>query len=34
MPHFTFIDADDPFVVELMRKYEKEQSGGQDNPEP
>ena len=24
---FTFIDADDPFVVEMMRKYEKEQSG-------
>ena len=31
---FTFIDADDPLVVEMMRKYEEEQSGGQDNPEP
>ena len=31
---FTFVDADDPFVVEMMRKYEKEQTGDQDSPEP
>ena len=31
---FTFIDADDPLVVEMMRKYEKEQTGYQDNPGP
>lgn len=30
---FTFIDADDPFVVEMMRKYAEEQTGNQTDSE-
>lgn len=30
---FTFVDADDPFVVEMMKRYEKEQTGDQTDSE-